>query len=76
LVPAISRVHAPGAGISAINMEMAPNAIETWIARAESHYVCVTPVHSAMEYQRDSALAELLHCILYSFREPFYEYRR
>ena len=53
------RVNILGMGISAINMEMALDSIEDWIARRESHYVCVTPVHSVMEYRKDPNLRRI-----------------
>ena len=53
------RVNILGVGISAINMDLALKLIEVWIAHRESHYVCVTPVHSVMECQRDSALRRI-----------------
>lgn len=52
----IPRVDVLGVGISAINMGMALAIIENWIVRRESHYVCVTPVHSVMECHRDPDL--------------------
>lgn len=48
------RVNILGVGISAINMDIALETIENWIARRESHYVCVTGVHGVMECQRDN----------------------
>lgn len=50
------RVNILGVGISAINMDMALDSIEGWIARHEPHYVCVTPVHSVMECQSNPEL--------------------
>lgn len=52
----IPRVDVLGVGISAIDMAVAVATIESWIACRESHYVCVTPVHSVMECQRDPEL--------------------
>ena len=51
---AIPRVNVLGVGVSAINMEMALARIDTWIARREAHYVCITGVHGVMESQRDA----------------------
>lgn len=53
------RVNILGVGISAINMELALDLIDAWISEAESKYVCVTPVHSVMECQRDSELRHI-----------------
>jgi N-acetylglucosaminyldiphosphoundecaprenol N-acetyl-beta-D-mannosaminyltransferase len=41
-------------------MEMALSLLDTWIARREQHYVCVTGVHGVMESQRDPALRATL----------------
>ncbi|HEY79921.1 MAG TPA: glycosyltransferase, partial [Caldilineae bacterium] len=51
-----ARVNILGVGVSAINMATALEIIEGWIARRESHYVCVTGVHGVMESQRDESL--------------------
>ncbi len=53
------RVNILGVGVSAINMDIALNLIDLWIARREPHYVCVTPVHSIMECQRDPELRRI-----------------
>jgi N-acetylglucosaminyldiphosphoundecaprenol N-acetyl-beta-D-mannosaminyltransferase len=53
------RVNILGVGISAINMDIALETIEDWIARHDSHYVCVTPVHSVMEYRKDPNLRRI-----------------
>ena len=50
------RVNILGVGISAINTEMALDIIGGWIAKRESHYVCVTGVHGVMECQRNPEL--------------------
>ncbi|MEM4203324.1 MAG: WecB/TagA/CpsF family glycosyltransferase [Candidatus Methanomethylicaceae archaeon] len=55
----VERVNILGVGISAINMTIGLEIIEGWIARQESHYVCVTPVHSVMECQRDPGLRRI-----------------
>lgn len=41
---ALERVNILGVGVDAINMAMTLETIEGWIARRESHYVCVTGV--------------------------------
>ncbi len=53
------RVNILGVGISAINMGMALEVIEAWIGHQEPHYVCVTPVYSIMECQRDPELRRI-----------------
>ena len=55
----LARVNILGVGISAINMAMALEIIEGWIAKRESHYVCVTGVHGVMESQRDEQLRRI-----------------
>jgi len=52
----LPRANILGVGVSAINMAMALETIEGWIARREPHYVCVTGVHGVMESQRDEEL--------------------
>ncbi len=52
------RVNVLGVGISAINMGIALAQIDSWIARREQHYVCVTTVHGVMECQRDPSLRQ------------------
>ncbi|AWK88562.1 WecB/TagA/CpsF family glycosyltransferase [Azospirillum thermophilum] len=56
---AIPRVNVLGVGVSAINMGMALNTIEAWIADRSPHYVCVTGVHGVMESQRDPVLKDI-----------------
>jgi N-acetylglucosaminyldiphosphoundecaprenol N-acetyl-beta-D-mannosaminyltransferase len=55
------RVNILGVGISAINMPMALATIEGWIARRDPSYVCVAPVHTIIECQRDSALRDVVN---------------
>jgi N-acetylglucosaminyldiphosphoundecaprenol N-acetyl-beta-D-mannosaminyltransferase len=52
----IPQANILGVKVSAITMEMAVHTIEGWIARRESHYVCVTGVHGIMESQRDEGV--------------------
>lgn len=56
---AIPRVNILGVGVSAIDMDMALNTIEGWIADRCPHYVCVTGVHGVMESQHDSGLKDI-----------------
>lgn len=53
------RVDVLGVKISAINMEMAIDAVNAWVDGDERHYVCVTGVHGVMESQRDRELADI-----------------
>ena len=52
----IRRVDVLGVGISAINMDMALEAVAEWVNAGERQYVCVTGVHGVMESQRDPDL--------------------
>ncbi len=54
-----TRVNILGVGISAVNMAMALDTIESWITRREPHYVCVTGVHGVIESQRDEGLRRI-----------------
>jgi|SRR5215472_439239 len=42
-----------GVRVSAINMEQTLTIIDGWIERRESHYICVTDVHSIMQSYDD-----------------------
>lgn len=53
------RIDVLGVEVSAINMEMAIDAVNAWVEREERHYVCVTGVHGVMESQRDRQLAAI-----------------
>ncbi len=55
------RANILGVGVSAINMGDALKAIDSWIARREPHYVCVTPAHGIMECQADPSLRRLFN---------------
>jgi N-acetylglucosaminyldiphosphoundecaprenol N-acetyl-beta-D-mannosaminyltransferase len=55
----VSRVNILGVGISTIDMDMALQTIEGWLARREPNYVCVTGVHGVMESQRDTELRRI-----------------
>jgi len=56
---ASSRSNILGVGISAINMAIALETIDQWIAERDPHYVCVFPVHSVMECQKDPELRRI-----------------
>ncbi len=53
------RVNILGVGISPVNMERACDIIEAWILERAPSYVCVTPVHSVMDCQRDPELRRI-----------------
>lgn len=53
------RVNVLGVGVSAINMEMALDLIDDWVTHCVQHYVCITPVHSVMDCQRDPDLRRI-----------------
>lgn len=55
----IDRTNVLGVGVSAINIPMAIEIIDGWIANNEQHYVTVTGVHGVMESQRDEALRKI-----------------
>jgi len=56
---AIPRIDVLGVHISGVDLPMAVDEIERWIAEGEQHYVCVTGVHGVMESQRDSDLRQI-----------------
>lgn len=57
----IRRANILGVGISAINMQMALEVLESWITRRERQYVCVATVHGVMECQRDPNLRRIFN---------------
>ena len=48
-----------GVNVSAINIPVALQTIDDWIAYHEQHYVCVTGVHGLIESQHDEALRQI-----------------
>jgi N-acetylglucosaminyldiphosphoundecaprenol N-acetyl-beta-D-mannosaminyltransferase len=48
-----------GVGVSAINMEMALNTIDRWMAQRTPRYVCVTSTHSIMECYDDPDVRDI-----------------
>jgi N-acetylglucosaminyldiphosphoundecaprenol N-acetyl-beta-D-mannosaminyltransferase len=46
-----ARANILGVGVSPINMDIALDTMDDWIARRDPHYVCVTGVHGVMESQ-------------------------
>lgn len=55
----IERTNVLGVGISAINMRMTLELLDTWIRQKHHTYVCVTGVHGVMESQADPELRRI-----------------
>ena len=55
----ISRVNFLGVGVSAVNMNMVIQSIDSWIAGRKKHYVTVTGVHGIMESQRNPEILRI-----------------
>lgn len=55
------RVNVLGVGISAINPDLALEAIERAIAERRKGYICVTGVHGVMEAQKDGDLRRIFN---------------
>jgi N-acetylglucosaminyldiphosphoundecaprenol N-acetyl-beta-D-mannosaminyltransferase len=55
----IERANILGVGVSAINMRMALEAIDEWIARGETKYVCLTGVHGVIESYRKANIRDI-----------------
>lgn len=55
------RTNVLGVGISLINMAMALDQLNQWIARGERQYVSVCTVHTVMECQRDDRLRRIVN---------------
>ncbi len=53
------RTDVLGVGISPVNMDLAVDTIDGWIAGQEPNYVCVTGVHGVMESQQDADLKSI-----------------
>ncbi|RDJ24073.1 glycosyltransferase [Bosea caraganae] len=51
-----ARVDILGVRVSAINLPLALDTIESWIAERKQRYVCITGAHGVMESQRDETL--------------------
>ena len=59
--PGAERVNVLGVGVSAINMEMALEAIAAAIALKSKGYICVSGVHGVSEAQSDPQLRQILN---------------
>jgi N-acetylglucosaminyldiphosphoundecaprenol N-acetyl-beta-D-mannosaminyltransferase len=53
------RIDILGVGVSAINMDMAIETIDQWIAKRQNHYICCTDVHGIVRSQSDRRLREI-----------------
>jgi len=53
------RISILGVGVSAINMKMALETIDRWIAERSRNYVCVTGVHGVIESHSSPELREI-----------------
>lgn len=51
-----ARVDILGVRVSAINLPLALETIESWIAERKQRYVCITGAHGVMESQHDETL--------------------
>lgn len=62
--PQFARAHAEvlGVKVSAIDLEMAVDLAEQWVATGKPGYICVTGVHGVMEAYADSELRGILNC--------------
>ncbi len=54
-----TRINVLGIGVSAVNLDIAVDTIDQWIAEGQRDYVCVSGVHGVMESQRDSELQRI-----------------
>ncbi len=59
LRPEHAKVYVLGIGVSAINVQIALDTIDTWIRERDPNYVCVTGVHGVMESQEDKGLLQI-----------------
>ncbi len=53
------RTNVLGVGVSAINLDDAVETIETWIARRDRQYVCITGAHGILESRHDERLRRI-----------------
>ena len=56
-----ARTNVLGVGISLINLPMALEQLDQWIARRDHQYVSVCTVHTVMECQRDDRLRRIVN---------------
>jgi N-acetylglucosaminyldiphosphoundecaprenol N-acetyl-beta-D-mannosaminyltransferase len=60
-VPSHERVDILGVKVSAINMEMALETVESWIANREPRYVTVTPLHAIIDANEQPELMPMFN---------------
>ena len=57
----ILRIPILGVQVSAINMKLALEQVEIWLAERTPNYICVAPAHSIMECVNDPALLPIFN---------------
>lgn len=57
----IEKVNILGVGINAIQMDDAISKMEEWIEKNEPYYICVCPVSTIMECQKDERLRDIVN---------------
>lgn len=57
-----SRVNILGVGVSAVNMDQVISAMEEWIGRRQSAYICLAPAHAIMGCVDDASLRRVYNC--------------
>jgi N-acetylglucosaminyldiphosphoundecaprenol N-acetyl-beta-D-mannosaminyltransferase len=55
------RVNILGVGVSAVNMDLALERLDGWVAADARQYVCVCPVHSIMECRRSEEVRTIFN---------------
>ena len=55
----MEKINVLGVNVDAIDMPMALEVIDGWIARRERHYVTITNVHGVIESQADTTLRQI-----------------
>lgn len=58
-MPTFRHANVLGVKVSAINIPLALETIDTWIKNREHHYVTITGVHGVMESQRDEKIRDI-----------------
>jgi N-acetylglucosaminyldiphosphoundecaprenol N-acetyl-beta-D-mannosaminyltransferase len=59
-LPPLGRCNVLGVYVSAVNLDLAAQRIESWVKRrSERHYVCITGVHGVMESQDNPELKRI-----------------
>ena len=57
----ITRVSILGVEISAVNLGLVVELIDTWIREGKASYICVVPAHSVMDAYNDSEFRSILN---------------